>query len=327
MGSDILIAAKSGSQEAMRLILDKFEPLIRFLARQREDRLYYDDYIQAARIGLLEAVGRADPYIGGSFTSYAAYYMKSEMHRLTCTLRDLSWNDYQLMSRYYKRQREMEQNEQRTVDLLEVIGTMSLMPYQVDIIKTYAHRQLISMDALEDTRDIDYAVVDAKEMLKDGRIRFISEMISQLTDIQAYIVKRCYVDGIPQTEIAKEVGWKTTVASKLGVIKKRFRGKWPAKLFEIAYNSGQFFNVDYTFHMELWKRVKGMQAVYMVSNYGRVHYYDRVSNQFVIKPPEKDRNTYRYRLNDSGKYAYFTAPGIIGKYFTMDELPTFYERS
>ena len=95
----------------------------------------------------------------------------------------------------------------------------------------------------------------------------------------------------------------------------------------MAYTSEKFFDPDYCFHLEKWKRIPNIETPYMVSNYGRVRAYDRLENKFIIKYPNKDKKSLRYRLNDSGKMVTIPTSKIISMHFTTDELPTFYEES
>ena len=83
MGTDVIISAKEGSQSAMRLILMNFEPLIRHVAGNRETGVYYDDYLQAGRLGLFRAVQKTDPKVKGSFSSYATHHIRNEMALLS----------------------------------------------------------------------------------------------------------------------------------------------------------------------------------------------------------------------------------------------------
>lgn len=57
------------------------------------------------------------------------------MALLSCKIQGLKWNDYLLLAKYYKRRREIEQREQREIDLQEVLDEMKLQPSQVDILK------------------------------------------------------------------------------------------------------------------------------------------------------------------------------------------------
>lgn len=189
-------------------------------------------------------------------------------------------------------------------------------------------RTLVSIDAYEhNPRDMDNQInVNALERLKDGRMKFISEMIAELTEIQAYQVKRFYLDGVTQVQIAKEIGWTpASVGSKIRQIRIRLKQRWPHKMFQIAYESEKFYDPDYSFHQERWKRIKGIDTVYMVSNYGRVRSYHLKENKFIIKYPNKDKESLRYRLNDSGRMVTIPTSKISTDHFETDELPTFYE--
>ena len=329
MGIDVIIAAKEGSQEAINLMINEFTPLVHHMAKQRASPIYYDDYIQVGLMGVMKAVDKTDPKRGGSFSSYVGHRIRGEMALLSCEIRGLKWNEYLLLNRFYKRQGVLEQQQEREIDIREIIEGMKLQPHQVDILKSHIGTSLMSIDASEyDTLGGEsHTNVNAEEYLKDGRLRFISEMISGLTEIQAYMVKRFYQDGITQVQIAKEIGWTpASVGGKIHQIKKRFKRKWPIKLFRIAYESEKFYDPDYNFHQERWTRVKEVQAAYMVSNYGRVRSYDQKENKFIIKHPNKDRDSLRYRLNDSGRMVSIPTDKIISMHFTTDELPTFYER-
>lgn len=324
-----LIQAREGNPVALNQVIKDYDPLIIHMANQRVvSQGYFDDYIQAGRIGLLQAIKKVSDNSDYLFSSYAGRFIRHEMALLTCKIRGLKLHEYMLLTKYWKKSREVEQEAMREVDMKEVLGALELHPFQVDIIKTHITKQLVSMDGEDiQSRKIAHEIEENDlQRLQDGRGWMLSEMIARLTERQADIIRMTYYDNMTAGAIADELGVsRGYIAKELHKVRRKLLNDWPNQLFTIALGSAHFYDPQHIFHMEKWKPIPGIK--YSVSNYGRVMTYHRNYNKFLIRKPTMENARYRYSLIDeNNKVLRFPIPKIISMHFTQDELPTFYER-
>jgi len=323
-----LIQAREGDRIAMNRVIKDYDPLIIHMAHQRVVSAgYFDDYIQAGRIGLLQAIKKVSDNSKYMFSTFASRYIRHEMALLTCKIRGMKPYEYMILQRYYKKRREVEQRAMCEVDMLDVLDELKLHPFQIEVIKAHIHKQMVSMDTSElASRKMENEIEENDlERLEDGRKRMLSEMIARLTDRQAEIIKMYYFRGLTTFQIADEL--KVTrgyVGKELFKVRKKLLVDWPNQLFLVALGSAHFYDPHHIFHMEKWKPIEGIK--YSVSNYGRVMTYHRAHNKFMIRKPSFEANKYRYHLSDEEKMIKLPIPRIITMHFETDELPTFYEK-
>lgn len=324
-----LIQAREGDRVAMNRVINDYDPLIIHMTNQRVVSAgYFDDYMQAGRIGLLQAIQKVSDNSDYLFSTFASRFIRHEMALLTCKIRGLKLHEYMLLTKFYKKRSEIEQKAMCDVDMMDILDVLKLHPFQVDIIKTHVHQQLVSMDVSElVSRKVENEIEENDlDRLEDGRKRMLSEMIARLTDRQADIIKMYYFRGMTTFAIADELAVsRGYIGKELFKIRKKLLIDWPNQLFMIAFDSAHFYSPHHIFHMEKWKPVVGLK--YSVSNYGRVMTYHHAYNKFMIRKPSIEAGRYRYHLVDENRMLKIYAHKIIPMHFETNELPTFYERS
>lgn len=85
----VFVRYRRGDFAARRLLIERFLPLARSLARRYEGRGEpLDDLVQVASVGLVKAIDRFEPGRGFKFSSYAVPTMLGELRR---HFRDSGW--------------------------------------------------------------------------------------------------------------------------------------------------------------------------------------------------------------------------------------------
>lgn len=323
----ILIQGREGDQRALTQIIKEFDPLIYHITFNRPVRGgYFDDYVQAGRIGLLEAVQKVSDNSEYKFSTFAGKYIRHEMALLTCQISGLRWKEYQVISKYYRHMRKMQQELMIDVDMVDVLEDMRLFPFEIDIIKSHVRGEQISVDVSELVeRKIDKEISEqALDVLHDGRGKMLTDMMGRLTERQADITRKHFYQELSSRQISEMLDVSQGyVLKELHKIRGKLLKDFPNQLFEIAYSSDRFFDPSYQFHREQWKSIDGTK--YSVSNYGRVLTYHQAHKKFMIRKPSIESRQYRYHLVIGNAMMKAKPFQLIRKYFDLDELPTFYE--
>lgn len=327
MTRNTIIQAKKGDGEAINSVISEYEPLIRHIVRTRNYGVYYDDYVQAGMIGLLNAIEKEPENSDSPFKPFASMYIRKEIWRLTCEIQGMKHYEYALLRKYHKKKQEIENASMYEPDMNEVINQMKLRPSEIDIIKSHATKALISID--EDdaiTKKFEKGEEeDTLNKLQDGREYLLKGMIESLTDKQKSILKAYYYEGLSPYKIADSLSISVRgVTNTIKAINKKMFKQWPAQLFAIAFENPNFTDPNYNFHEEKWVEIE--DGKYSVSNYGRVRTYHSDSNKLKIVKPYFERTIYRYYFKIGDKTIKKSAPFLIDTYFTIDDLPTFYEK-
>jgi len=77
----LALAARAGDKRAAEQLLNANKPFILLIVNQHGKRLHYDDALQLASLGLLQAIPRFRILKGNKFISYAGSYMRNAMQR------------------------------------------------------------------------------------------------------------------------------------------------------------------------------------------------------------------------------------------------------
>lgn len=162
------------SKEAKTLLLKAYEPLMR-----REIKLahtpstLYEDAIQAARKGCLEALGRFDLSREVAFGAYARPYIKGEVLRAV-----------------YKRVRRPGESAMSS----------SMVEYAVSLDRSVGDGSVNLGELLKEPSD-DIASLEARSVSER-----VQRFLGGLTPRQRYIVRRVFYDEQTQSSVALELG-------------------------------------------------------------------------------------------------------------------------
>src|SRR6201987_1168734 len=86
----LFTASRDGDSRAQELLVRRFMPLARALARRYDHASEpFDDLVQVAHVGLLKALDRFDPELGFPFQSFAIPTILGEVRRY---FRDAGWS-------------------------------------------------------------------------------------------------------------------------------------------------------------------------------------------------------------------------------------------
>lgn len=321
-----LIHAREGDARAMNQVLKEFDPFIYYIATQRVTSGYFDDYMQVGRIGLIEAIEKISINTKYQFSTFAGRYIRNEMALLSCQIRGQKIHEYRVIQRFFRKKREMEQRLMMVVDMIDVLEEMNLFPFQVEIINAHVQKEFVSTD-VDDlvTRKIEKEI-DEKDLdvLQDGREKMLKDMIDNLTDRQADIVKKHFFQEMTSAQIAESLNVSQGyILKELHKIRKKLLADWPNQLFTIALSHKGFYDPDFQFHQEKWKPVG---EKYFISNYGRLQTFHKAYKKFIIRKPTFESRKYRYQLVLGNAIMKASPNKLIANHFEIHELPTFYER-
>jgi RNA polymerase sigma-B factor len=182
----------------------------------------YEDLVQAARVGLVSAVNRYDPYRGSSFIVYAVVCISGELRRC---LRDTSWRVH--VARTLK-ERALQAVRARD----ELIGVLERSPTLAEIADWLAISEEHVAEALEaiDTRcqwSLDEPIgVDGGTTLgallaaPTGELELedrlvLPELLAGLTELERRVVMLRFYGDFKQHEIGKMLGYSQIHVSRL----------------------------------------------------------------------------------------------------------------
>lgn len=200
-----------------RQIVERYLPLARFAAsRYATGREPFDDLLQVASIGLLNAIDRFDPNNGAAFSSYALPTMHGELRR---HFRDRSWavrppRDLQEDAlRVAKVNDELERRCQRSPTIDEVAteaGLTVTATLEAREALTARYASSLSTPAEPDDReaavDRHHGVIDDGYARAEDRATVATLTARALTLRERQIVRLRFQDDLTQAQIGLIVG-------------------------------------------------------------------------------------------------------------------------
>jgi RNA polymerase sigma-B factor len=213
----------TGDPQTLELLVDRFLPLARHLARRYGSGPEREDVEQVAAMGLVKAIDRFDPARGLAFTSFAMPTILGEVKRY---FRDLGWTVrvprslQELAPKVDKATEELAAKLGRTPtpaevaercgvtveEMLEARGTASA--HRADSLdRPYADDDTMSRGDLIGGDDPEYVRVE--------QITDIDRMLARLPEREEKIVRLRFEHDLTQREIAEQVGLSQMHVSRL----------------------------------------------------------------------------------------------------------------
>ncbi|HEX8855716.1 MAG TPA: SigB/SigF/SigG family RNA polymerase sigma factor [Thermoleophilaceae bacterium] len=225
--ADVLFARyRRGDFAARRLLIERFLPLARNLARRYEGRGEpLDDLVQVASVGLVKAIDRFEPGRGFKFSSYAVPTMLGELRR---HFRDSGWAVHlarDMQERVLKVQAAVERlsgqlgrspNPQQVADELKMS-----VEHVLEAIEANSSYKAASLDAPAPSSLDDggnqadmVGVVDERFELIEAAAS-IAPALRALPERERTILYLRFVKDLSQTQIAKQIGASQVHVSRL----------------------------------------------------------------------------------------------------------------
>jgi RNA polymerase sigma-B factor len=200
-----------------RQIVERYLPLARFAAsRYATGREPFDDLVQVASIGLLNAIDRFDPDNGAAFSSYALPTIHGELRRY---FRDRSWavrppRDLQEDAlRVAKATDDLEGRHRRSPTIEQVATAAGLtIAATLEAREALAARHASSLstpagpDDREPAVDRHHGIVDDGYARAEDRVTISALAARALTRRERQIVQLRFQDDLTQAQIGAIVG-------------------------------------------------------------------------------------------------------------------------
>ncbi len=217
---------RADSPDARSALVTSYRPLAERLARRFRGRgEAYDDLVQAASIGLINAVDRFDLDYGVKFTTYATRTIVGELKR---HLRDRAWSvrvprGLQEAALEAGRAREtLSHRLGRSPTIAELAQEMGITDDEaVEALEAGGAYTAASLDRPLDTSDDAGATVGDRIGVEDETLALadrwpdVAEAVRSLPERERTILYLRFYEGRTQTEIAEHVGISQMHVSRL----------------------------------------------------------------------------------------------------------------
>jgi RNA polymerase sigma-B factor len=226
-GEQALFAAcRAGDTHARELLVGRFMPLARALARRYDHASEpFDDLLQVAHVGLLKALDRFEPERGFPFQSFAIPTILGEVRRY---FRDSGWSVHVSRSSQERAlklrtaQQQLANRWGRAPTVNELAEFLELSTEEIlEVLQIVQAYEATSLDAPQ-PRGADDPLQFADAMGRvDERYELIeldATLVSVLGQIPAReraILRMRFVEDLTQTEIAERVGVSQMQVSRL----------------------------------------------------------------------------------------------------------------
>jgi RNA polymerase sigma-B factor len=184
----------------------------------------YDDLLQVASLGLLNAIDRFDPARGTPFIGFAKPTILGELKRY---FRDRVWtvrvprSIHDLMGRVEKATESLELELRRPPSIGELAGELGVEPAEVlEALEAGHNRRPLSLDAPPVGSDEDDSPPEwagerepGYELIEDRMM--LEKVLPGLGESEREILKLRFVDELPQSRIAERLGCSQMQVSRL----------------------------------------------------------------------------------------------------------------
>jgi len=336
MTKEVLIRAQKGDESAINKVLKYYNGSVHHQARRQVEpgSTYFDDYMQVGRMALLEALHSVDLSRKDGFYNFSAAVMRSHMLKFSDETKLVPWHHYTHVHQYLKLKSKLEKEHNREFDVEEVLSKMDKEPWIKQQIRDALRVEKVRFSWDPVAVRILEGEINAEaelETLADSRRIFMKHLLQILTPHQRDLVEKFYYENLNADEIAEELGLaRGSVWTALRLARGRLKKYWQLGAFFFALDSDHHLDINYTFHAEIWRRVKGLK--YEVSNYGRVKKVEHWHRHDFIVKPLIDRQNFGYRLYTDERIGNrygtvrFSAHNLLTSHFEDSELPFFYLR-
>ncbi len=208
---------------ARELLVQRFMPLARKLARRYAGRETSDDLIQVASLGLLKAIDRFDPSRGTAFTSLAVPTILGELKRY---FRDAGWFAHvprgvqELALKVQRAERTLSAKTGRSPTAQDIANYLELDVEEVlDALCAIAAHRSVSLDAPIGDGDSDrLAETFGEEDERYERVEAAATIaggLRGLAKVERQVLTMYYLEERTQVEVAQEIGVSQMQVSRI----------------------------------------------------------------------------------------------------------------
>lgn len=197
----------------------------RLALRYRGASESFDDLLQVANLGLVNAVDRFDPERGIPFTAFASPTILGELKR---HFRDRVWTVrvprglHDRMAEVEKAITELTKELQRSPSVGEIAGRLDLQQTDVlEVLEANHNRRPLSLDRPAGGEDADEAPAaewigseDAGFELVEGRIA-LDAALPYLDERERLVLRLRFADDMTQSQIAERIGHSQMHVSRI----------------------------------------------------------------------------------------------------------------
>lgn len=207
-------------------LLQRWEPLARYLALRFVGALEREDLEQVARLALVQAIRRFDPARGCQFSTFAAVTILGELHRY---LRDRG-PAMHIPRRWWELRPRLEKARERLAQLVAREPTVTELAAQlavseVDVAGALGVYELYHLQPLDQVRTMPeggepeslagtIGSADPRLEAVEQHVAF-QQVMQLLPDRLREVLQQRYVQGRSQREVARELGVSQMQISRL----------------------------------------------------------------------------------------------------------------
>lgn len=226
---------------AREMLVERFMPLARKLARRYAGRETSDDLIQVASLGLLKAIDRFDPSRGTAFTSLAVPTILGELKRY---FRDAGWFAHvprgvqELALKVQQAERTLSAKTGRSPTAQDIANYLELGVEEVlDALCAIAAHRSVSLDAPIGDGDSDrLAETFGEEDERYERVEAAATIaggLRCLAKVDRQVLTMYYLEERTQVQVAEEIGVSQMQVSR--ILRRATR-----RLQELTASEGSF---------------------------------------------------------------------------------------
>jgi len=226
---------------ARELLVERFMPLARKLARRYAGRETSDDLIQVASLGLLKAIDRFDPARGTAFSSLAVPTILGELKRY---FRDAGWFAHvprgvqELALKVQQAERTLGAKTGRSPTAQDIANYLELDVEEVlDALCAIAAHRSVSLDAPIGDADSDrLAETFGEEDERYERVEAAATIaggLRCLAKVDRQVLTMYYLEERTQVQVAEEIGVSQMQVSR--ILRRATR-----RLQELTASEGSF---------------------------------------------------------------------------------------